>query len=174
MSHDASDISDEDAILPAVGVLDELDSDIDFSDDDDPALQDYSEADEEWKRRQEETKGEGSEVVDSEVQGRGDYSTKDSFWEKLHAPQDPDRANLPEEEKMAISAKAAARDQAILAGKFISCPRFTIPRQGYEFKEGEFGFGYYETSEHVLQKESPWPPHAGASLRIGLYNFSAK
>ena len=57
MSHDGSDISDEDAVLPAVGLLDDLDSDVDFSDEDDPALQEYSEADEEWKRRQKEAKG---------------------------------------------------------------------------------------------------------------------
>ena len=36
MSHDGSDISDEDAVLPAVGLLDDLDSDVDFSDEDDP------------------------------------------------------------------------------------------------------------------------------------------
>ena len=185
MSHDGSDISDEDAVLPAVGLLDDLDSDVDFSDEDDPALQEYSEADEEWKRRQEEAKGE----VEAEGAGGGgggeqqsDYTVKSAFWNELKTAAAADaglEAAPRQEQKEAIRRKAIARDEAIMAGKFIACPRFTIHRQGYEFRadatpDSPFGPGYYETAGRALEvvQASPWPAAVGGQLRIGLYKFA--
>ena len=119
--HDVSDISDEDAVLPAVGLLDDLDSDVDFSDEDDPALQEYSEADEEWKRRQEEAKGE----VEAEGAGGGgggeqqsDYTVKSAFWNDLKTAAAADaglEAAPAQEQKEEIRRKAVARDEAIMA-----------------------------------------------------------
>ena len=117
MSHDGSDISDEDAVLPAVGLLDDLDSDVDFSDEDDPALQEYSEADEEWKRRQEEAKGE----VEAEGAGGGgggeqqsDYTVKSAFWNELKTAAAD--ASCPVSKDAGAMAKTRGEDRTGLGG----------------------------------------------------------
>jgi len=171
MSHDDnSDISDEDAILPAIGVLDDLDSDIEFSDEDDPALQDHPTASEGTTSQSGAAGGTSSEDVTTSY---SDYDVKSSFWQEQHVT-DSARNDLPDDEKQKITEKAKNRDAAVVAGKFIPCPRFTIERPGYEFRDGEHGHGYYETAQRAeeLTKPSAWPEACGGKLRIGLYNFT--
>ena len=199
-----SDISDEEAILPAVGVLDDLDSDVSFSDSDDPALQDYAAEDAAWKRRQETkgeddvggeggggARGEGEEGIGERDNGHGDYEVRSDFWTSISTRDSEARmkaAGIPQSQKEEIRRKAAARDQAIMKGEFIPCPRFTIERRGYEFRTAaqaealknelnvpEYGSGYYETEERretLLATSSPWPAAMGGKLRIGLYSFA--
>ena len=106
-----------------------------------------------------------------------DYAVHSDFWQKHHeAKLEDEGVHLDAAEKEAASKLAVERDNAIVAGKFIPTPRFTIERAGYDFREGEFGFGYYETSDRSNtvseQKVSAWPKAFGGSLRVGIYKFT--
>lgn len=175
-----SDISDEDAILPAIGVLDDLDSDISFSDEDDPALQDHN-----YKNSikpsdalfQSPSKKQSAKDLQQYHVNSSDYAVKDDFWSHHHAAARKNRSEvvgLSGEEKQAASQKAKARDAAITVGQFISVPRFTIDRPGFQFRdEGEHGSGYYKMKNQQVGKQaSLWPEKCGGSLRMGLYKFT--
>lgn len=158
-----SDISDEDAILPAIGVLDDLDSDISFSDEDDPALQDLD--DTQLKSN--------SVSTNAGALKPSNYAVKDPFWTgQKHASE---QAALEERKIKPAAKQGNARDAAIIAGKFIPCPNYTIERQGFVFQRGDFGPGYYglHPGSDNSEKPSSWPKkfqHHG--LKIGLYSFS--
>lgn len=186
-----SDISDEEAILPAIGVLDDLDSDISFSDEDDPALQDYPRTNELKEKRGKVEAVALSQVVGAEnenvstktqqdatpKQQQSDYTVKDAFWteqRKSAAGIDEREAHLSAAEKAAISEKAKARDRAIVEGHFIPCPCFTISREGYSFEYGEHGSGYYIEQKSHSRLPSSWPNDYDGVLRIGLYKFVVK
>jgi hypothetical protein len=167
-----SDISDEDAILPAVGILDDLDSDVSFSDDD-PALQDYS--DRSPAARAADFSAAGQAAAADAPAPVSDYSVKEPFWAKARGGDEAARNNnnLSRAEQEAVSARSRARDDAIVQGKFIPCPRFTVSRDGYEFRvAGDLGTGYYLVAESQQDLPSAWPRACDGVLRIGLYKCS--
>lgn len=180
----SSDISDEDAILPAVGILDELDSDIDFSDDD-PALQDYSttappvatvSAQTSTSTDDHQNNNGVSSEVDKTAPTRGsNYAVSDSFWTNAqpHASERrTERDSTTNGSKNNSNSKD--RDAAIVRGNFIACSRFTIKRHGFQYKDGKFGLGYYRNIEQTetAGSVSPWPSAFDGSVRVGLYEFT--
>ena len=180
-----SDISDEDAILPAVGILDELDSDIDFSDEDDPALQDYSTAappvaivSAQTNRNTDDRRS--SSAVSSEEEKTApnrlsNYAVSDSFWTNAQPHASERRVERDSTANgSANNSNSKERDAAIVRGNFIACSRFTIERDGFEYKDGKFGLGYYRNIEQTETADSisPWPSAFDGSVRVGIYQFA--